>query len=57
MGSKLSHRGFLKLASLAGLGSVVIPQDLFAQYRYLAARLRAQSPCGLPQSGRRSRPG
>jgi hypothetical protein len=36
MGSELSRRGFLKLASLAGLGSVVVPQELFAQYRYLA---------------------
>ena len=26
MGSELSRRGFLKLASLAGLGSVVVPQ-------------------------------
>jgi len=36
MGSKLSRRGFLKLPSLAGLGSVVVPQELFAQYRFLA---------------------
>ena len=36
MRDELSRRGFLKLASFAGLGSVVVPQDLFAQYRYLA---------------------
>jgi len=36
MGSELSRRGFLKLASLAGLGSVIVPQELFAQYRFLA---------------------
>jgi hypothetical protein len=36
MKGKLSRRGFLKLAAMAGLGSVAVPQDLFAQYRYLA---------------------
>jgi hypothetical protein len=36
MKDKLSRRGFLKLAGMAGLGSVAVPQDLFAQYRYLA---------------------
>ena len=35
MKDKLSKRGFLKLAGMAGLGSVVVPQSLFAQYRYL----------------------
>lgn len=36
MKGKLSRRDFLKLAGAAGLGSAIIPQDLFAQYRYLA---------------------
>ena len=36
MKDKLSRRGFLKLAGMFGLGSVAVPQDLFAQYRYLA---------------------
>ena len=36
MKGKLSRRDFLKLAGAAGLGSAMIPQDLFAQYRYLA---------------------
>jgi hypothetical protein len=36
MKGKPSRRGFLKLAAMAGLGSVAVPQDLFAQYRYLA---------------------
>jgi nitrate reductase alpha subunit len=36
MSSHVSRRAFLRLASLAGLGSVIVPQDLFAQYRYLA---------------------
>ena len=35
MKDKLSRRGFLKLAGMAGLGSVVVPQSLFAHYRYL----------------------
>ena len=35
MRDKLSRHGFLKLAGMAGLGSVVVPQDLFAQYRLL----------------------
>ena len=36
MKGKLSRRGFLKPAAMAGLSSVAVPQDLFAQYRYLA---------------------
>lgn len=35
MKDKLSRRGFLKPAGMAGLSSVVVPQSLFAQYRYL----------------------
>ena len=34
MKDKLSRRGFLKLAGMASLGSVVVPQSLFAQYHY-----------------------
>ena len=37
MKGKLSRRGFLKLAAMAGLGSVAVPQDLFKKYRYPAA--------------------
>jgi nitrate reductase alpha subunit len=32
----MDRRGFLRLAALAGLGSVAAPADLFAQYRVLA---------------------
>jgi hypothetical protein len=33
---RLSRRDFLKLAGMAGLGTALVPEDLFAQYRYLA---------------------
>lgn len=36
MTRRLSRRDFLKLAGMAGLGTALTPEDLFAQYRYLA---------------------
>lgn len=36
MTHRLSRRDFLKLAGMAGLGTALVPDDLFAQYRYLA---------------------
>ncbi len=43
MGSELSRRGFLELASLAGLGSVVVPQGVeFLRPEKLESRRRLQ---------------
>ncbi|NJD67618.1 MAG: twin-arginine translocation signal domain-containing protein, partial [candidate division NC10 bacterium] len=36
VGRRVSRRDFLKLAGMAGLGTALVPEDLFAQYRYLA---------------------
>ena len=36
MTRRLSRRDFLKLAGMAGLGTALVPDDLFAQYRYLS---------------------
>ena len=32
----MNRRQFLRMAALAGLGTVAAPDDLFAQYRFLA---------------------